>query len=699
MSINSSTTNLSNHNSNLDIKTINNQSDIPNNPNSTSPNFFSQALQSIDILSSYHNIGDKTLQSLRDNGISKIIDLLLFYPRNSRTVPLSTLASLGTKESITAISGTIVKINHTKHAKIKYIIDFKDTSGTTAKLLFSSNLPLSFKPGQKVIIYGKHSNRTFVHPKILYSWHEEQFHYEAKMPLTDSKIQQCIKYALSLLPSTSTGPLSQYTNTSNWHEFFSQLHGLQGMSKHLSSRSALQYLEAVAWHISAKQAQNQLQNISTNTSHHTYTALSPEYHSIYQQLTKDLTPCQSSAFTDILSDLQHSTTTSLTPSPTNTRHRMIFGDVCTGKTRLAMLSSLFVISHGHQVWLIAPTTMLAKQHYENFLKTFSHLPSIKILLHNKKEDTSQANIIIGTHSLLHTPPSTATIGLIIIDEQHKFGVLQRHSLITKDTHNQSYILSLSATPIPRSLALVAQKYINVSIMRTRTRPISLKTICLPHLSVDELIDKLEEQSNSGLVYWVCPLIDENEQDLISVQQRYESLRSKYGDKVGYIHGAMKQDEQTRVYESALTGQISILVSTTVIEVGIDIPTANLIIIEHAERFGLAQLHQLRGRVGRYGNDGLCILLYKQFISNNAKERLSAMKRISNGFELAEIDLQIRGQGTLLGLQQTGFNEFTFLDPIRDCEILTSTFTLANTLNYTQHQSFVQCFFSPESLTS
>ena len=681
---------------------------------SVAQEFFEKALQSVNILEQGSGIGEKTLQALRENGISKIIDLLLFYPKNSRTVKLSSLAELK-KDDVVAIKGMIVKINHTKHARMKYVIDFKDMNGGVAKLMFSNNLPLSFKPGEQVIVYGKHTNKTFVHPKILYSWNEEQFHYNAKLPLTDGKVKQCLKYALTLLISckgNDSGVFEVYTKSRTWTEFFARLHGMHGMAKHLEAKQALLSMEGVAWHISAKQAQKQLKEMDLSADvnldnggekSYVYDRIAEEYQQVYNELVQDLTSCQASALRDILSDFKNDGSNKNFErncmTDRTSRHRMIFGDVCTGKTRLAMLAALFVISKGHQVWLIAPTTMLAKQHYENFLKAFSGVEGVKIMLHSKKEDVAKANIIIGTHSLLHIKTASAKIGLVIIDEQHKFGVLQRHALITKDECNKSYILSLSATPIPRSLALVAQKYINVSIMRTRTRHISLRTICLPHKSVEELIDKLEEQARNGLVYWVCPLIDENEQELISVQERYESLKSRYGEKVGYIHGGMKQEEQNQVYEAALSGRVSILVSTTVIEVGIDIPTANLIIVEHAERFGLAQLHQLRGRVGRYGNDGLCILLYKPFISNNAKERLNAMKRISNGFELAEIDLKIRGQGTLLGVQQTGFNEFRFLDPVRDCELLANVFDVANGLDYDECANFVKCFFSPESLTS
>ncbi len=675
--------------------------------------FFELKKIKIDKLIEYKNIGAQTIQALKQHHINNILDLLFYYPNTFQQVSLSTFKTAQHEQTI-AVYGEIVKVSRTRNAKIKYTVEFKDTDNTIIKLLFTNHMPLSFKSGQKMIIMGKYSNKTCVHPKIFYStpnqWQSEQFHYNVKLPLSDYRMQQCIKAAMQYLnihdiQYTNTHDIQYLKNISSetalnkclqilnpahkhittWRLFFENLHGLHGAIAYQNNVNVIPYLEAIAWHLSALNTQNHTQK----QQHYTYHTIAYKYQDLYHHLISTLTDCQTNTLIDIQTDLQQG----------DSRHRMIFGDVCTGKTRIAILTSMYALSHNRQVLFLAPTTMLAKQHYETFLKTFNseQFGSLaKIMLHTKKADISQADIIIGTHSLLHMP-DISNVGLIIIDEQHKFGVLQRHSLISKDSDNQSYILSLSATPIPRSLSLIMQKYINVSILRARTRPVSIKTVCIDARNTEEIIHRLKDKE--GMIYWVCPVIGENEIGLISVEQRYASLRMIYGDGVKFLHGAMHSDEQAEIYQQALAGQIKILISTTVVEVGIDIPHANIMIIEHAERFGLAQLHQLRGRVGRHGKDGTCVLLHTRYLSAKSRTRLEAMEKISNGFELAEVDMEIRGQGILFGTQQSGFNEFKYLDPVADCQILLETSQIAQNMIYEQNLDFINHFFAPESIVS
>lgn len=725
--------------------------------------FFELGKVKIDKLIEYKNIGEQTIQSLKRHRIMTILDLLFYYPNSCNQIPLSTLQN-AQNEQIIAVYGEIVKVSRSSNAKIKYIVEFKDTNNAIAKLLFTNNMPLSFKPGQKMIIMGKHSYKTFVHPKIFYitkesneaNWQSDQFQYNVKLPLSDYRMQQCIKAAFQYISThisathiskTFAADLSVHNDTvkqlsteqnaqdaashtyndesefalnkcmelyhaakaseksvaeasdmsvtsvaipeieidlsatsslMTWKMFFESLHGIHGSEKYTDAIKLIPYLEAVAWHLSAQNTQ------SHTPRHYIYTSIAAKYQDLYDTLIATLTTCQANTFDDIQNDLKTG----------DSRHRMIFGDVCTGKTRISILASIYAISHDKQVLFLAPTTMLARQHYETFTQTFGTMA--RIMFHSKNADTSQADIIIGTHSLLYMS-DMSNVGLIIIDEQHKFGVLQRHNLISKDANNQSYILSLSATPIPRSLSLIMQKYINVSILRTRTRPVSLKTVCIDSRKTEDIIARLKDKT--GMIYWVCPAIEENETGLTSVERRYESLLQLYGDQVKFLHGSMNSDEQAVIYKQALAGQIKILVSTTVIEVGIDIPHADIIIIEHAERFGLAQLHQLRGRVGRHGNDGTCVLLHGKSLSEKSRNRLRAMETITNGFELAEVDMQIRGHGMLLGTQQSGFNEFHYLDPVTDCQILLSANHIAQQMHYENNIDFINHFFSPDSVMS
>tara|TARA_B100001059_G_scaffold29357_1_gene23760 strand:- start:1579 stop:3618 length:2040 start_codon:yes stop_codon:yes gene_type:complete len=355
--------------------------------------------------------------------------------------------------------------------------------------------------------------------------------------------------------------------------------------------------------------------------------------------------------------------------------RIIQGDVGSGKTIVSLLSIFNVTQSGYQTALMSPTEILAKQHYELSKNIFGNLLKIRFLT-GKTEYKERKNIlkdlkdgkidlIIGTHSLFQKKIEFNNLGLTVIDEQHKFGVKQRSDLAKKGGNNCDVLL-MSATPIPRTMMM--SLYGDMDISKINEKPAerkSIQTLSKPEKKINELWPSIKRQIDSGnQVFWVCPLIEESSFfDYSSAKKKYEIINKKFPNKVGLIHGSLDKDEKDKILNKFLNREIFILVSTTVIEVGIDFPNANLIIIENANKFGLAQLHQLRGRVGRGKKQGVCILLFKEGLNKNAIKRIKILKDSDDGFFIAEEDLKLRGFGDLIGYQQSGIKNFRFADPI------------------------------------
>ena len=349
--------------------------------------------------------------------------------------------------------------------------------------------------------------------------------------------------------------------------------------------------------------------------------------------------------------------------------RLLQGDVGSGKTVVALLSMANVIECGSQTALMAPTEILAKQHYETISKICENigikvgLLTGKMRIKEKRETceklaTGEINILIGTHALFTENVKFKDLGYVVIDEQHRFGVNQRLSLSSKG--DLCDVLVMTATPIPRSLLLTAygdMDYSKIEGVPEGRKP--SKTVVMNSNKISDVISALKRKIEEGTrAYWVCPLVEESEKsDLAAATERYEMLQQYLGSKVGLIHGKMKEAEKDAVMEQFKNGEKTLLVATTVIEVGVNVPEATIIIIEHSERFGLAQLHQLRGRIKRGYDEGTCILLYSYPISEIAKERLNIMKQTEDGFFIAEKDLELRGGGEILGTRQSGFAQF------------------------------------------
>jgi ATP-dependent DNA helicase RecG len=386
-----------------------------------------------------------------------------------------------------------------------------------------------------------------------------------------------------------------------------------------------------------------------------------------------LTNGQKQSLKEIVDDLQR-------PHPMN---RLLQGDVGAGKTIVALLAALVAMENGLQVAFMAPTEILAEQHYLNIARLLQ--PSrfrVGLLTGStpaaaRREELAEIeagtiHLVVGTHALVQGDVTFGRLGLVVIDEQHRFGVLHRATLRTKGLHPD--VLVMTATPIPRTLALTVYGDLDVSMIRELPAGrLPIKTTAKPESRRDEIYDFVRRQLDEGRqVYVIYPLVEESAKvDLKAATEMADTLQATVFPqyRVGLLHGRMKTDAKDRVMKAFAAGAVHILVSTTVVEVGIDVPNASVMIVEHAERFGLSQLHQLRGRVGRDTHQSYCFLVYQSPLTEEARARLKGMTETTDGFEIAERDLLLRGPGDFFGTRQAGMPTFRLIDLVRDRELL------------------------------
>jgi ATP-dependent DNA helicase RecG len=508
---------------------------------------------------------------------------------------------------------------------------------------------------------------------------------EAVYPLTTGITNRCVHRAIG-------AALSRLINFPEWHEeAVIQELNLMGFSQairqlhHPQSLEDLQMTPAherlifdelfahqLALHFSRQTSQPEIPG-------HVLVGTGELVRRLLDNLPYKPTDSQHEVLQDIFADMAR-------PTPMT---RLIQGDVGSGKTLVALISMLRAIESGFQAALLAPTDILARQHAETLMELTDKIGIKAGVLtgreKGKKRDkvleglaSGELDLVIGTHALMVEDVRFKQLGLAVIDEQHRFGVEQRLALAQKG--NNPDLLAMTATPIPRTLQLANFGDMDVSIIREKPagrQPVA--TLVLPLNRLDEVIGAIKRAlTTQTKIFWVCPLVEESEKLNVSAAiERYESLKKIFGDRVGLVHGKMKVPEKDEVMDRFIRGNVDILIATTVIEVGVNVPAATIMIIEHAERFGLAQLHQLRGRIGRGERAGTCILLYGPEMSQIGRERLATMRQTNDGFEIAEADLRLRGGGDILGTRQSGLPGFRLADFISHPDKMSFLLSLAN----------------------
>lgn len=638
-------------------------------------------------ISSLKGIGEKTEKLFQKIGVDTVEDLIRYYPKGFEI--FEDPISVGEVEEgkVCTVAGMVFgRIQVSTNSKMQITtLHLKDVTGTLKVIWYRMPfLRNTLAKGGTLVLRGrivrKKNEIVMEHPEIFYpsSKYEEkrdtmQPVYSLTAGLTNNSVIKAVKQALSFLDDEQDilpEELRLKYSFPKYEEAIYAMHFPREKEDFVRARKRFVFEEFLLFILSLRRMKES-ENRSENPFHF---ADRPEIEQFLGALPYHLTNAQEKVWTEIKSDMQSE----------NVMSRLVQGDVGSGKTIIAFLALLLSALNGYQGALMAPTEVLAVQHYENISEMLekykiphqAELLTGSMTMSQKKKayariESGEAAIIIGTHALIQEKVLYRNLALVVTDEQHRFGVRQRETLAQKG--KTPHILVMSATPIPRTLAIILYGDLDISIINEMPKNrLPIKNCVVNTEYLEKAYRFMRKQVLEGRqCYVICPMVEESESlDAENVIDYSQMLAEELGDgiHVGCLHGKMKQKEKDEIMSAFGKNEIQILVSTTVVEVGIDVPNATVMLIENAERFGLAQLHQLRGRVGRGGYQSYCIFMSASK-SDETKERLEILNRSNDGFFIAGEDLRLRGPGDLFGIRQSGILDFKIADVFQDAEVL------------------------------
>ena len=632
-------------------------------------------------LTALKGVGVKTTNLLKKKNINNLFDLLWKLPKSytdrSSSSKIKDL-KIGENQTVTV---TPQKYLFPRIRNLPNRVICSDDSGKLDCVFFNSYegyvkkiLPL----GKEITISGKISyfknKYQLTNPKYISEDSSliKQVHnqYSLTEGISEKVYNKIIDQIISELPELdewhSNQIVKKFGNLS-WNNSIVELHKPENIGKYRDNfYQRLAYDEIFSTFLVNSEIRKKIKKIKKKRKKINFNL----QNNLINKLSFSLTNDQVNSLKEINKDLSTSTK----------MFRLLQGDVGSGKTIIALLSAYNVINSGYQVAFMAPTEILARQHYNLAKEIFpgskkielisgkSDYKNKKIILEKLKNN--KIDIIFGTHAIFQKKVSYKKLGLIIIDEQHKFGVNQRKKLSDKGGDDCDVLL-MTATPIPRTLTMTMYGDMDLSIIKEKPKSRKpIKTYSKLESKIDDVLKFIKKEINSGnQIFWVCPLIEESKKlDHTSAVNKFEFLKKLFPNQVLLLHGKTEINEKEKILSNFQKNKFQILVSTTIIEVGIDFPNANVIIIENANKFGLSQLHQLRGRVGRGDKDSTCILMFKSNLSENAKKRINILKQSNDGFFISEEDMKIRGFGDLLGFKQSGIKNFKLADPVHNSDL-------------------------------